>query len=94
MYDSGNAEICLGNTLKELNVRREEVVISTKIIKEHFMKPCHPNGAGLSRKHVIEGVKNSLKRLQLDYVDVVYAHRPDLDTPLEETVRAFSYVID
>lgn len=49
---------------------------------------------GLSRKHVIEGMRKSLKRLQMDYVDIVFAHRPDWETPLEETVRAFSWCID
>lgn len=83
-YDKGKAEICLGNTFKELKVRREEIVVSTKILKEDLLGPNHPNGNGLSRKHVIEGLRNSLKRLQLDYVDIVYASRADLETPLEE----------
>lgn len=48
----------------------------------------------MSRKHIIEGVNNSLKRLQLDYVDVVFSHRPDFETPLEETCRAFNTVIE
>ena len=52
------------------------------------------NNHGLSRKHIIEGLTASLKRLQLDYVDIVYAHRPDRLTPMEETVRAFNYVIE
>lgn len=52
------------------------------------------NNHGLSRKHIIEGLEASLARLQLKYVDVVYAHRPDRLTPMEETVRAFNYVID
>lgn len=52
------------------------------------------NNHGLSRKHVIEGLEASLGRLGLKYVDVVYAHRPDRLTPMEETVRAFNYVID
>lgn len=52
------------------------------------------NNTGLSRKHVIEGVDAALERLQLNYVDLVYAHRPDLDTPMEEIVRAFNHVID
>jgi aryl-alcohol dehydrogenase-like predicted oxidoreductase len=49
---------------------------------------------GLSRKHVVEGLKASLERLQLEYVDVVYAHRPDRDTPMEEVVRGFNHVIE
>ena len=51
------------------------------------------NNVGLSRKHIIEGVNQSLERLGLEYVDLVYAHRPDRDTPIEETVRAFNHVI-
>jgi aryl-alcohol dehydrogenase-like predicted oxidoreductase len=52
------------------------------------------NNVGLSRKHIIEGVNQSLARLQLDYVDLIYAHRPDRNTPIEETVRAFNHVIN
>ena len=52
------------------------------------------NQTGLSRKHIIEGIKNSLKRLQLDYVDVLFAHRSDRDTPLEEVCRAMSWVVE
>lgn len=52
------------------------------------------NNHGLSRKHIIEGLEASLERLDLKYVDVVYAHRPDRLTPMEETVRAFNYVIE
>ena len=53
-----------------------------------------PNDSFLSRKHIIEGLRNSLKRLQLDYVDVIYCHRYDRYTPLEETCRAMNWVID
>jgi aryl-alcohol dehydrogenase-like predicted oxidoreductase len=53
-----------------------------------------PNDSFLSRKHIIEGLKQSLKRLQMDYVDVVFCHRPDKNTPIEETCRAMNYVID
>jgi aryl-alcohol dehydrogenase-like predicted oxidoreductase len=74
-----------------LNVPRHHLVISTKI---YFgTKAGIPNTIGLSRKHVIEGLKNSLKRLDLDYVDVVFCHRPDYDTPMEETCRAFDWLI-
>ena len=48
----------------------------------------------MSRKHIIEGTKNSLKKLQLDYVDVIFCHRPDIETPLEETLKAMNYVIN
>ena len=52
------------------------------------------NNHGLSRKHILEGLEASLARLQLRYVDIVYAHRPDRLTPMEETVRAFNHVIE
>lgn len=52
------------------------------------------NNAGLSRKHIVEGVNGSLERLGLEYVDLIYAHRPDRQTPIEETVRAFNHIID
>lgn len=94
MFDNGKAQIALGNTLRELKVRREEVVISTTIFFETFFPPFPPNTIGLSRKKVIEATKSSLKRLQLEYLDLVIAGRPDLDTPLEETCRAFSWLVD
>ena len=89
-YGLGTAEIALGKALKELNVPREKVVISTKI----FRNGTDPNDMFESRKHIIEGVKLSLKRLQLEYVDVVFCHRYDMRTPLEETCRAMNYVIN
>lgn len=52
------------------------------------------NNVGLSRKHIIEGMDMSLERLQLSYVDLIYAHRPDRQTPMEETVRAFNHLIN
>lgn len=52
------------------------------------------NNVGLSRKHIVEGLNQSLERLQLEYVDLVYAHRPDRQTPMEEIVRAFNHVIN
>ena len=90
-YGYGNSEIALGKAFKELNLPREQLVVTTKI----FWGPGDgPNDVGLSRKHVIEGAKNCLKRLQLDYVDVIYCHRPDMQTPVEETCRAFDYLIN
>lgn len=80
----------MGRAFKELELKREEIVVSTKIIKIGD----RPNSQMLGRKHVIEGTINSLKRLQLDYVDVLFAHRPDWFTPLEETCTAFSWLID
>ena len=90
VYGMGKAEIAMGNAFKELNLPREQLVVSTKI----YWGGQGPNDTGLSRKHVIEGMTNCLKRLQLDYVDVVFCHRPDINTPVEETCRAFDYLIN
>eukprot|EP01117_Protostelium_nocturnum_P000568 TRINITY_DN1063_c0_g1_i1.p1 TRINITY_DN1063_c0_g1~~TRINITY_DN1063_c0_g1_i1.p1 ORF type:complete len:304 (-),score=101.51 TRINITY_DN1063_c0_g1_i1:52-963(-) len=91
IYANGESEIEMGNALKELNWPRDEYVVSTKVFFGTGRK--EPNTRGLSRKHVVEGLKSSLKRLQLDYVDVVFAHRPDQATPMKEVVEAFTQVI-
>jgi len=94
-YGRGEAERQMGEAIKALNVPREDLVISTKIffgtVEEGKSKI---NRTGTSRKHVIEGLTASLKRLQLDYVDVVLSHRYDHETPIEETCRAFNHVIE
>lgn len=88
-YANGKAETVMGNVLKEMGWRRESYIVSTKI----FWGGDGPNDRGLSYKHIVEGVNNALRRLQLEYVDLVYCHRPDPDTPIEETVRAMDLVI-
>lgn len=88
-YASGTAETIMGKALKDLGWPRKDYLVSTKI----FWGGEGPNDRGLSYKHIIEGVNNSLKRLQLDYVDLLFAHRPDPETPIEETVFAFNQVI-
>ncbi len=88
-YARGQAEVVMGNVIKKMGWRRESLVISTKI----FWGGSGPNDTGLSHKHIVEGVNNSLKRLQLSYVDLLYCHRPDPDTPIEETVRAMDIVV-
>ncbi len=89
-YAGGNAEIVMGNVLKSKPWARESYVVSTKI----FWGGKGPNDRGLSYKHVVEGVNKALKRLQLDYVDLVFCHRPDPETPIEETVWAMNHVIE
>jgi voltage-dependent potassium channel beta subunit len=89
-YADGNAEIVMGNVLKKAGWKRSDLVISTKI----FWGGNGPNDAGLSRKHIIEGTRASLARLQLDYVDLIFCHRPDIHTPIEETVRAMNFIIN
>jgi len=88
-YAAGEAEIIMGKALKELGWARKDYLISTKI----FWGGDGPNDRGLSYKHIVEGTHNALKRLQLDYVDLIFAHRPDPETPIEETVFAFNQVI-
>jgi len=88
-YADGNAEIVMGNVFKKLGWRREDFVVSTKI----FWGGKGPNDTGLSHKHIIEGMNNALRRLQVDYVDLVFCHRPDPNTPIEETVRAMDQVV-
>jgi len=76
--------------LKKIGVKREDIVISTKI----FFGPVGgANANGCSRKRLIEGCTNSLKRLQMDYVDVLFASRYDDSTPLEEVCRAMDYLV-
>lgn len=89
-YAKGNAEVVMGNVLKKTGWKREEFVVSTKI----FWWGSGPNDQGLSFKHVVEGTNAALKRLQLDYVDLIFCHRPDVETPIEETVRAMNQVIN
>ncbi|BBE31003.1 NADP-dependent aryl-alcohol dehydrogenase [Tepiditoga spiralis] len=86
-YANGLSESLMGIALKEY--RRTDLIVSTKI----FWGGNGPNDRGLSRKHLLEGTWNSLKRLQLDYVDLIFCHRPDPDTPIEETVLAMDYIV-
>ena len=88
-YAGGKSETVMGNVFKKVGWRREDLVVSTKI----FWGGSGPNDLGLSHKHIIEGVNNSLRRLQMDYVDLLFCHRPDPNTPIEETVRAMDIVI-
>jgi voltage-dependent potassium channel beta subunit len=88
-YANGKAEVVMGNVLKQTGWKRESYVISTKI----FWGGEGPNDKGLSYKHIVEGANNALKRLQLEYVDFIFAHRPDHETPIEETVRAMDLII-
>lgn len=88
-YARGKAETVMGNVLKKTGWKRESYLVSTKI----FWGGDGPNDTGLNYKHIVEGVNNSLKRLQLEYVDFLFAHRPDRETPIEETVRAMDLVV-
>lgn len=88
-YAGGNAEIVMGNAIKKLGLGRSDIVISSKV----FWGGDGPNDTGLSRKHIYEACRKSLKRLQLDYLDLFFCHRPDPNTPIEETVRAMDDLV-
>uniref|UniRef100_A0A3P9PSV8 Voltage-gated potassium channel subunit beta-1 n=1 Tax=Poecilia reticulata TaxID=8081 RepID=A0A3P9PSV8_POERE len=90
VYAGGRAEIILGNIIKKKCWRRSSLVITTKL----YWGGKAETERGLSRKHIIEGLKGSLQRMQMEYVDVVFANRPDSNTPMEEIVRAMTYVIN
>ena len=81
----------MGTALKELAWPRDEYVLITKVFFGTGRK--EPNTRGLSKKHVVEGLKSSLARLQQPYVDVVFAHRPDYATPMKEIVEGFTQAI-
>jgi voltage-dependent potassium channel beta subunit len=88
-YAGGEAESMMGKVLKNTGWPRESLVISTKL----FWGGEGANDRGLSHKHLMEGINNSLRRLQLEYVDLLFCHRPDPNTPIEETVRAMDIII-
>ncbi|KAI0925651.1 hypothetical protein AcW1_008029 [Taiwanofungus camphoratus] len=90
-YAAGQSEIDMGRAIRELGLRRTDLVITTKLF---WGTHGSPNDKGLSRKHIIEGTQECLQRLGMDYVDVIFAHRPDYTVPIEETVRAFNFVIE
>ena len=87
-YPPGNAETVVGKILRDMP--RDELIISTKA--GYYMWPG-PYGDGLSKKYLVSSLDQSLKRLQLEYVDIFYAHRPDPVTPLEETMAALDLIV-
>lgn len=105
-YSNGVSEVILGKAIKQLNLPREEIVVMTKL---HFVVSRSPgerifpsqnadslgyvNQYGLSRKHIFDSVQHSLKRLQLDYIDVLQCHRFHEDTPVEEVMQALHDVV-
>ncbi|GAB1518262.1 hypothetical protein RhiTH_001321 [Rhizoctonia solani] len=103
-YSKGESEREVGRVIEELGIRRSDLIISSKIFFGQANRKG-PNDKGLSRKQsqtatyvadysVIEGMKEILERLRVDYVDVIFAHRPDPTVPMEEVVRAFNHLID
>jgi voltage-dependent potassium channel beta subunit len=91
VYAKGRSETIMGEALKQLGWRRAQAVISTKFFWGINDGPNEKNT--LNRKYLMQAIDGSLKRLQLDYVDLVFCHRADPDTPIEETVHAMSDMI-
>jgi len=89
VYANTQAEVVLGEALK--SERRESLEILTKVFGP--TGPKGHNDVGLSRKHIMESINGSLKRLQTDYVDIYQAHRYDHETPLDETIQAFADLV-
>lgn len=91
IYAAGRSEIVMGNILKKKDWARSSYCVSSKV---YFgFEDKKPNQTGLSRKHIMEGCHAALKRLQVDYIDLFYCHRPDKNTPIEETVWAMNHLI-
>jgi aryl-alcohol dehydrogenase-like predicted oxidoreductase len=85
VYSEGQSEVMLGHALRDLQVKREDVVIATKV---RGRTGPGPNAVGLSRGHIMDQIAGSLKRLGLDHVDLYQIHGFDPATPIEETLRA------
>lgn len=91
IYNKGGAETALGKILfDEMNLKREDIVLASKCF---WPMSANPNDQGLSRKHIIESVNASLKRLKTDYIDLYQCHRHDPNVPMEEICRAFDDLI-
>jgi 1-deoxyxylulose-5-phosphate synthase len=90
IYSRGESEQILGRALAELGVRRDESVVATKVFNPMGRGP---NRGGLSRKHIMQSIDASLKRLGMDYVDLYQIHRFDYETPVEETIEALDDVV-
>lgn len=88
-YERGNAELVMGEALSRLGWGRDTYAVSSKV----FWGGDGPLNRGLSRKHVTDAAHAALKRLRVDYLDLYFCHRPDLDTPIEETVWAMHNLI-
>ncbi len=91
IYARGQSEIVMGNILKKMGWERSSFVVSSKVYFGDGGKK--PNQTGLSHKHIMEACHASLRRLQVEYIDLYFCHRPDKQTPIEETVRAMNILI-
>lgn len=90
IYAKGEGERFMTGVLHDIGVPRHHLVLSSKV---YWPMSDHVNDRGLSRKHVLESIDMSLERMELDYLDIYFAHRYDVETPIEEIVEAFSDVV-
>lgn len=93
-YADGESEKMMGRVLKSKNWDRSSFIVSSKVFFGRYGKHFKPNQKGLSRKHVIEACEEALQRLQVDYLDLYFCHRPDRNTPIEETVFAMNTLLN
>jgi len=91
-YERGKSEIVMGKALKALDAPRDSYCISSKVFFGSKDNPS-PTQMGLSRKHITEACHQALQRLQVDYLDLYFCHRPDPETPISETVWAMHNLI-
>ena len=91
-YARGRSEEIMGEVLRDSGWRRDSYVVSSKVMFG-ITEERKPNQTGLSRKHVFEAAHQAMERLNVDYLDLYFCHRPDENTPIEETVRAMSDLI-
>lgn len=92
IYAEGKAEMVMGNILKQVGWRRSSYIVSSKVYFGDGHK--QPNEIGLSRKHIMEACHAALRRLQVEYLDLFFCHRPDKNTPVEEAVRTMNTLIE
>ncbi len=92
-YARGRSELVMGKILKKVGWPRDTWLVSSKVFFGAAPEPQKPNQYGLSRKHVYEACHDALRRLQVDYLDFYFCHRPDAETPIEETVRVMNDLI-
>src|SRR3977135_4669216 len=90
MYSLGASEEVLGRALKDFGPTRDKIVIATKVF---YPIGDDPNQRGLSRKHIMHAIDDSLRRLGTDYVDLYYIHRIDPDTPIQEASEALEHAV-
>jgi voltage-dependent potassium channel beta subunit len=91
VYAAGQSEIVMGNILKKKNWSRDSYIVSSKVFFGAFAQV--PTQKGLHRKHIVEACNQALQRLQVDYLDLYFCHRPDKQTPIEETVWSMHQLI-